>query len=433
MSTAIPFKLTVAGQDAAFNLGTINLNVTHVQLGSGNRLANGNEIALVAPQESAAISGHFEVSVGQHRIAAVVTGSVSEYQVSEIGLWSGAPGAGGSVLVFYWSLATGYVALKSANIDFNFESDILFGGVVPGNIAIVADTSFNALSMLAEHEADLNAHPNIDTPPLGDNDKSPVNSEWVQQTIGGVLNKSVAGNSDVALTAVEAGHGILILTGAITGNIALVVPASPTRGWKVRNYTTGAFSITVKTAAGTGVVAAQAADTPVYTDGTDVLYGTSIIPQTEAEAGTATTLRGWSAQRVRQAINAVVKAATETISGIAEIATQAEVNAGTDDTRIVSPAKLRYGFSILLATNGYVVFAAHQYGLIIQWGNAQFAGGSTLTVTLPIQYPNNNFTVIPSNLSAAISCALSSKTTSTFGLSASTTNSGSCGWVSFGN
>jgi hypothetical protein len=158
VSAAIPFKLTVAGQDAAFNLGAIDLNVTHVQLGSGNHSANGNEIALVTPQEAVAISGHFEVSVGQHRIAAVVPGSGSAYQVSEIGLWSGVPGAGGSVLVFYWSMASGYIALKSASIDFNFESDLLFGGVVPGNITIVADTEFNALAMLAAHEAQSDPH-----------------------------------------------------------------------------------------------------------------------------------------------------------------------------------------------------------------------------------------------------------------------------------
>lgn len=35
-----------------------------------------------------------------------------------------------------------------------------------------------------------------------------------------------------------------------------------------------------------------------------------------------------------------VGAATETTAGIAEIATQTEVNAGTDDSRIVTPAKL---------------------------------------------------------------------------------------------
>lgn len=160
MSTlSLPFKLTAAGLDASFNLGAINLNVTHVQTGSGNRLPNGNEVALVTPEETTVISGHFEVSAGQHRIAAVVAGSASVYTISEIGLWSGVPGGIGSVLVFYWSLATGYIAVKSAGIDFNFEDDISFGGVVPGNITIVADTQFNALAMLAAHEAAADPHP----------------------------------------------------------------------------------------------------------------------------------------------------------------------------------------------------------------------------------------------------------------------------------
>lgn len=270
MSTAIPFKLTVAGQDAAFNLGAIVLNITHVQLGSGNRIANGNETALVTPQEAVAISGHFEVSVGQHRIAAVVPGSVSTYQVSEIGLWSGVPGTGGSVLAFYWSMASSYIAVKSASVDFNFESDLFFGGVVPGNITIVADTSFNALAMLAAHEADLGAHPSVDTPPLGDNDQSPVNSEWVQQTIGKVLSKSVAGSANVALTAVEAGHGILQFSGILTENVAVIVPVSPTRSWIVKNDTTGAFALTVKTPTGTGVVVPKTGALVLYCNGTNV-------------------------------------------------------------------------------------------------------------------------------------------------------------------
>lgn len=41
--------------------------------------------------------------------------------------------------------------------------------------------------------------------------------------------------------------------------------------------------------------------------------------------------------------------ATETKAGIAEIATQAEVDAGTDDTRIVTPAKLNNWSSITIS------------------------------------------------------------------------------------
>jgi hypothetical protein len=154
----LPFTLTSAGIDAAFNLGAIDLNVTHVQIGSGNKTPNGSEVALVSPQEYAAITGHFEVSADQHRIAAVIPGSASVYNISEIGLWSGVPGDVGSVLVFYWALATGHVTIKSASIDFNFENDMFFGGVVPANITIVADTQFNALAMLVAHEAEDDPH-----------------------------------------------------------------------------------------------------------------------------------------------------------------------------------------------------------------------------------------------------------------------------------
>jgi hypothetical protein len=110
----------------------------------------------------------------------------------------------------------------------------------------------------------------IDTPPLGDNDRSPVNSEWVQQTIGKVLTKSVAGNSNVTLTAVEAGHGILNFTGALTDNINVIVPTSPTRLWIVKNGTSGAFTLTVKTASGSGVVCSQGKNAIIFTDGTNV-------------------------------------------------------------------------------------------------------------------------------------------------------------------
>ncbi len=270
MSATIPFKLTSAGIDAAFNLGVLSLDVTHVQLGSGNRTPNGLETALVTPQESATISGHFEVSIGQHRISSVVAGSASAYNISEIGLWAGAPGSPGSVLVFYWSQASGYVAVKSASVNFNFESDLFFGGVVPGNITIVADTEFNALAMIADHDSNPDAHRSFTTPPLGDDTTKPATTEWVNDTIGKVLSKSVAGGANVTLTAVEAGHGILKFTGALTANINVILPASPTRTWVVENATTGAYTLTVKTAAGTGVAIFQGKRSIVYSDGTNI-------------------------------------------------------------------------------------------------------------------------------------------------------------------
>jgi hypothetical protein len=58
----------------------------------------------------------------------------------------------------------------------------------------------------------------------------------------GVLDKSVAGNANVDLTVDEAEHGLVVLTGALTGNITVRVPA--TTGTRViENRTTGAFDV----------------------------------------------------------------------------------------------------------------------------------------------------------------------------------------------
>lgn len=72
----------------------------------------------------------------------------------------------------------------------------------------------------------------------------------------GELVKSVAGASDVTLSEAEARNAVLIFTGALTGNISVIVPAED-KTWLVQNSTTGAFSLTVKKSGGTGVAVTQ--------------------------------------------------------------------------------------------------------------------------------------------------------------------------------
>jgi hypothetical protein len=84
------------------------------------------------------------------------------------------------------------------------------------------------------------------------------------------LSKSVAGSSDATLTAAEARCAVLNFTGILTGDIDVIVPNGP-QEWTVTNNTTGSFSLTVKTSAGTGVVITQGAVHQVLADGTNVV------------------------------------------------------------------------------------------------------------------------------------------------------------------
>lgn len=131
---------------------------------------------------------------------------------------------------------------------------------------------------------------------------------------------------------------------------------------------------------------------------TQYLKKANVVPQAEAEAGTATTARAWTAQRVKQAINALLKAATETVAGVMEVATQAETDAGDDDDKAVTPKKLRWGFSYLFGLNGYIAFPSWLGGFVLQWvrGAAMAANSeATQQITLPITFPNAALTAIP--------------------------------------
>jgi phage-related tail fiber protein len=86
------------------------------------------------------------------------------------------------------------------------------------------------------------------------------------------------------------------------------------------------------------------------------------------------------------ALAALATQATEIKLGTAKIATQAQTEAGTDDATIVTPKKLLFGFSILLAAIGYIVFPKWLGGLKIQWGTQALNGVVSGTVTFPLAF-----------------------------------------------
>ena len=253
---------------------------------------------------------------------------------------------------------------------------------------------------------------------------------FVQNAVGGYLVKAVTGGT-VTLTEAEASNPMIALTGTLTSALSLVVPVTVKRIWGIFNSTTGAFGVTVKTAAGTGVAVAQGKRNLVYTDGTNVydgfndfdsiaITGTSTAPT--AAVGTNTTQLATTAFVIGQAGTAAPKidgaaavgtatrfaredhvhptdtsraplaspgltgtptaptaaagtnttqiattafvvtrtpAATETVSGLSELATVAEAKAGADTVRVVTPKGLVDTIGDHMPTGAIVMFPAN--------------------------------------------------------------------------
>ena len=105
---------------------------------------------------------------------------------------------------------------------------------------------------------------------------------------------SVAGTGTYTLTGSELNRIVYKFTGLLTGNRIVVVPATVQQYW-VDNATTGAYTLTVKTSAGTGVAVAQGSRGIYYCDGTDVVdadSATASFPITVAQGGTGATTAG---------------------------------------------------------------------------------------------------------------------------------------------
>jgi hypothetical protein len=86
----------------------------------------------------------------------------------------------------------------------------------------------------------------------------------------GRLSKSVAGSANVTLSQAEYENETLELTGVITGNIQVIVPLIDGRRWTISNDTSGAFTVTIIGASGTGIVVATGKTAIVRSDGTQI-------------------------------------------------------------------------------------------------------------------------------------------------------------------
>ena len=110
---------------------------------------------------------------------------------------------------------------------------------------------------------------------------------WSSLAFEGSQSISVT-SADVTLTQLQSAYPVLIISGALTAARNLIFPAVIGQ-WIVQNNTTGAFTLTAKTASGTGVTLTQGQSTYVYGDGTNIYFADSAkVASFNGRVGTVT-------------------------------------------------------------------------------------------------------------------------------------------------
>jgi len=198
-----------------------------------------------------------ELGYGIIRFNGILTGNINVIFPDETGRWLVHNQTSGS-----FSLLVKNAATPGISVAQNKSREVWSGGAT----MFSGESDFENVSL-----AGISTAP---TASLGSNTTQIANAAFLQSTVYGRLTKSVGGGSTTTLTAVEAGNGILVFTGALTANKSVVVPTN-TKSWIVLNSTTGNFALTLKTSAGTGVVLPRDESVFAYCDGTNVLLAGS--------------------------------------------------------------------------------------------------------------------------------------------------------------
>ena len=99
---------------------------------------------------------------------------------------------------------------------------------------------------------------------------------WVPADSYGVTSVTGLGSSSVTLSTLQASRDRIVLTGTLTANINVIVPAWR-KSWTVVNNCSGAFTVTFKTTSGTGVSIPAGFTAEVICDGTDIYQDTTIL------------------------------------------------------------------------------------------------------------------------------------------------------------
>jgi hypothetical protein len=185
----------------------------------------------------------------------------------------------------------------------------------------------------------------------------------------GYINLNLPASGTYTISGAQLNQISYLLTGALTANVTLVVPASVQQYW-INNQTTGGFLVTVESASpGTTVNVAQGSQVILYCDGTNIITAVTgtALPITVAEGGTG----------------AVTAASARTNLGFSSVGS----NIGTAATQALAQTAMgagALGAAVFTATGNTTAWAALvtagsvANGLNLSGGNLQLLAGSSV-------------------------------------------------------
>lgn len=151
-----------------------------------------------------------------------------------------------------WAHGGGLYAFSST-----FAADANVGGYPQGAELMSADAQGTWISLNDS---------NTDNPDTG------AGTKWVPGRAYGITAITGLANANVTLTPAQAAKNKITFAGTLTGNVQANFPTW-LRDWTVVNNTTGAFTLTCKTASGTGIVIPQdGSPTKIVGDGTNITH-----------------------------------------------------------------------------------------------------------------------------------------------------------------
>jgi hypothetical protein len=134
---------------------------------------------------------------------------------------------------------------------------------------------------------------------IGTGEQSGSWGDTTNENLGTLLEEAIVGVASVAIsdagdttisitngTTSDCRHHVLVLSGALTANRNLIVPAKE-KTWIVINSTTGGFSVTVKVSSQTGITVPNGARRLLYCNATDVFDGINDLPASSKMNGVA--------------------------------------------------------------------------------------------------------------------------------------------------